>query len=606
MRTAHSTRTAPTPSLRQAAGYFVRLLVLVRPYWGGIARGLLLGLVVGALGLVTPYFSKLYFDSVYPARDFSLMHALVIGVAAFTVASTTMGAVRTYYAQIVSSKLGSAVGVMYFNHLQHLPIRFFDEHRVGEVMSRVGDVRAAVGTIARVFQTVLVNGVYVLLVPPFLFAINPKLSLIALVTTPITIGVSTASSRVTRRYMKRSAEAGAELGAMQMEALSQIRTLKTLAVEHELFSEVRARTSDLVGAQLKASSVGTLVGILNATIRAAGAAVYTWYAWTTILRGEMTLGSFMAFGAYLGYLTGPVSQIAGLFTDFQQTAVTLGRAFEYLDVVPEQDPQLAYARPAAITTRVHGDVRFENVSFGYEQDRLVLHDLTAVFAPDTVTALVGFSGAGKSSILRLLCRMNDPTRGTIRLDGAPLHAIPLRELRRQVAVVWQEPTLFRGTIWENLTFGLDSVAPAAVEDVVHACRLDSLLRDLPDGYDTPVAEWGATLSGGQRQRFALARALLRDAPILLLDEATSQVDVRTEEEILRELILRVRGKTVVFATHRMSTAAIADQICVLEAGRLIGAGRHEELARQNRAYTQMLQAAHAGEEHRRLRMLGAT
>jgi ABC-type multidrug transport system fused ATPase/permease subunit len=202
--------------------------------------------------------------------------------------------------------------------------------------------------------------------------------------------------------------------------------------------------------------------------------------------------------------------------------------------------------------------------------------------------------------------MEQANSGSILFDAIPIQQIALAERRKQLAVVWQEPTLFRGTIRENLVLGLDDVRNDAIADAVRACRLDELLGSLPAGYDTPVAEAGATVSGGQRQRMAIARALLRGAPILLLDEATSQMDVQTEEEVLRELLLRMRGRTVVLVTHRLATASLADQICLLEDGRVSAVGTHAELSRQSALYKQLLAAAQIGDDSRPVRMLGVT
>jgi len=591
---------ADIPPLREAFQQFLRLLRLIRPYWGPLAKGMVLGLVLGIFGMLPPYLSKLLIDQAYPAHDVTLMEILVIGTLAFTVASTVMGAIRGYFTTYVTTHLSNATGLLFFNHLQHLTVRFFDEHRVGEVMSRFADVRSSLNTVSKVFETLFVNGVYLVLVPPFLLLLQWKLAIVSLITIPLTVGVTTLSARVLRRYWKRSAEAYADLGAYQVEVLSHIRTLKAMAMEHQVYTRAAKQMQEAAQVQLRAGGYGQGFGMLNGIIRALGTAVFTWYAWMLILRQEMTLGDYIAFSSYMGYLYNPLAQVTGLFSDFQQSAVNLGRMFEYLDLPVEQNPAQAYAPAPAVQHVVRGDVHLRDVSFGYSAEKRVLHDVTLQFPRGTVTAIVGPSGAGKSSLLRLVTRMEEPDTGQLYLDGVPAASVSIPDLRRQVSVVWQEFALMQGTIWDNLTMGAEEPSRERVDDAVRLCRLESLVAGLPDGYQTSVAEWGATLSGGQRQRMAIARALIRDTPVLLLDEATSNVDMQTETEILRDLFARVQGKTVLFVTHRVATAALADQVVVIEAGRVMGTGTHTELMRDCEAYRQ-LHGAGAVDDPRRLR-----
>jgi ABC-type bacteriocin/lantibiotic exporter with double-glycine peptidase domain len=597
---------AEIPPLREAFQQFLRLLRLIRAYWSPLAKGMALGLVLGVFGMITPYLSKLLIDQVYPARNLTLMEVLVAGILAISIATSLMGAIRGYFTTYTTSHLTSATGLLFFNHLQHLTVRFFDEHRVGEIMSRFSDVRNSLASVSKVFETIFVNGAYLLLVPPFLFLLQWKLAIVSLVTIPLTVLVTTFSARVLRRYWKRSAEAYADLGAFQVEVLSHIRTLKSLALEHHVYGRAERQMQDALHVQLKAGAYGQVFGMLNGVIRALGTAVFTWYAWTLILRQEMTLGDYIAFTAYMGYLYTPLTQLTTLFSDFQQSAVNLGRMFEYLDLPVEQDPAQAYVPPEPVRHVVHGDVRVRDVSFGYSADKRVLHDVNVHFQRGTITAVVGPSGAGKSSLLRLLTRMEAPTSGQIFVDGVPVTDMSLPDLRRQMSVVWQEFSLMQGTIWDNLTLGADDPSQARVDDAVRLCRLDPLIASMPNGYATSVAEWGATLSGGQRQRMAIARALIRDTPLLLLDEATSNVDMATETEILRDLFSRLQDKTVIFVTHRVATAALADQICVIQAGRVVGTGTHGELMRDNETYRQLHGGGGAIEESRRLRAVPQT
>ena len=575
------------PTHRAALSYFWRFVVLVRPFWGRMAGGLWIGVLVGLVAMASPYLSKALFDSAYPTRDIGLMHVVVVGMLVLSCSSSLMGAVRAFYSQSVMAQLSRTLGLLFFNHVQHLPTAFFDEHRVGEILSRGGDVRSTLAKVTGILQTVMVNGVFVVLVPPFLVLLNWRLALLSMIALPITTAVAVASGRILRTYTKRSLEIGAEVSAFQMEALSHIRTLKALAAEHYVYRRVSDQLDSGMKAQLRAAGVGAAVGIANGLIRAGGGALFAWYAWTLILHGELTLGAFIAFSAYLGYLTGPVGQFASLFADFQQTAVTLGRTFEYLDREPEQDPAGAYLPAPAIHRRIAGAIELRNVTFGYAAGCAVVRDLSLSLERGMAMSIVGPNGAGKSSVLRLICRLAEPTAGSIAIDGIPLTAYPLADLRRQMAAVWQDATLMSGTIWDNLTVGLEEVDRVVVDRAIDLCRLNPFLAALPDGYDTPVAEWGATLSGGQRQRLAIARALIRDTPILLLDEATSQLDVELEADLIRDVLRERPNRTALIVTHRMTAAGLADKVCVLEAGGLGAVGTHRQVLFTSDRYRRM-------------------
>jgi ABC-type bacteriocin/lantibiotic exporter with double-glycine peptidase domain len=504
-----------TPPLRDALRQGFRFLRLLRAYWPALGKGMLLGFAVGGVGLIPPMLSKLFFDRVYPAHDATLLTVLVAGVLVVSVTNGMLGGLKSYYVQVVGAKLTRATSLLFFNHLQHLPVRFFDEHRVGEVTSRFQDVRASLSTVTRSLETIFVSGAYVLLIPPILIYLNPTLAVIAFITVPLTSIISTLMGHYVRRLMKQSMEAGAELSAFQVEALSHVRTLKAMGAEHHVFRVAASQLQRALQLQLKSNAVTTGAGVANGVLRTLGQALFSWYAWTLILGQQLTLGDFVAFTAYMTALSGPVGQFAALFVDFQQSAVSLGRMFEYLDLATEQPPELAYAPPAPIVHRLTGAITLDGVSFGYVPDRLALDNVSLSIPAGSITAIVGPSGAGKSSLLRLLSGMERPNTGTIAFDGRSLPELSLADLRRQLSVVWQEFSVLRGTMWENLTLGLTDVPRDVVDDAIRACQLSELVTSLPLGYETPIGEWGSTLSGGQRQRLMLARALIRNAPIFL-------------------------------------------------------------------------------------------
>jgi ABC-type bacteriocin/lantibiotic exporter with double-glycine peptidase domain len=580
----------PVPTTREAIVYYVRLMTLLRPHWPGIGKGFVLSLLGGLLGMVVPLLSKEFIDRVFPSRDYQLMHVLVVGAAAFSVATALMNAVRRYYSQVIGATLSTAVSLLFFNHLQCLPIRFFDERRVGEILSRFGDLRGSLSRVTNLVQTVLLNGIYLVLIPPLLLLFNWKLALLAVGSLPVTTAISLLAGRVTRKYYKQSAEMSAEAGAFQHEVFSQIRTLKSFAIEARLFTEAREQNLAAQRAQFTAASVGGMVGLTNGILKAASTALFSWYAWTLILDGRLSLGSFFAFSSYLGYLTSPITQLAGLFAGFQQSAVTLGRAFEYLDARPEQEPTRAIS-VTSNTPRLRGDIRLEGVTFRYDLDRPVLEQVTLEIEAGSFLAIVGPSGAGKSSLLRLLNRTMDLDNGRILIDGQPIGEYELGGLRRQIAVVWQDSGLLRGSITHNLTLGSPDVDPSRLWDALRVCGMETFVRGLPRGLETEISEWGATVSGGQRQRIAIARALVVQAPILLLDEATSQVDVETEAALLHDLAALRERPTVIMVTHRVASASIADRICVLEQGRVDAIGNHSELLGRSDCYRRLVTAA---------------
>ena len=592
-----------TPAVRDAVNQYRRLIALLRPYWGGLTRSVLLGLVIGLVAMAPPYLSKLLIDEVYAARDATLMQVLVVGLLVITVTAAAMEAIRSYFQVHVSARLTNAASLLFFNHVQHLRSRFFEQRQVGEVLSRFGDVQQSLNTLSQGFGTLFVQGVYLVLVPPFLLMLQWRLALVALAFAPLTVAITLLSARVLRKYYKLGAEAFAEYRGYVVEVFSQVRTLKVLSVEHQVFGRA-CRTADVaLRYELHAGIVGVGFNLATTAVGAIGTAALTWYGWTLILEQRMTLGTYVAFMAYLAFFTQPLTRISRMFATMQQSGVRLARMFEYLDETPEQDPVAAYREPPPVRQRLRGRVELRDVGFGYTAEQPVLRDVSLVIEPGELTAVVGQSGAGKSSLLRLVCRLEEPVEGHVLFDGIPGGEIALADVRRQVAVVWQDTNLLRGTIWENLTFGADNPRRLAVDEAIGLCRLDELLSRLPQGYETPVAEFGATLSGGQRQRILLARALIRDTPILLMDEATSNIDQQTEGAILQDLFARRSDRATLFVTHRVSTVQAADRICVMRDGRVVGVGTHPSLIATCDTYVDMVNSG--ARDPSRLQVVGA-
>ncbi len=592
-----------TPTLWNALGQFVRLLRLVRPYWGVLLKSILLGLVAGLVSTAIPYVTKLLIDEVYPTRDLTLMHVLVATLLGLSIASTAFGTLRGIFSLYINSRLASATRLMFFNHLQHLRMRFFDQHQVGEVTSRFQDVSSGINTIARVFEVVFIQGAFVLLVPPMLFLLDWRLALLSLISLPLIVSIAAGSARYLRRYWQRSSEAHAEVSAYQVEVLSHIRTFKGMGLERHVFSEAQQRVEHATTAQIRAGTLAQALGGSTGVLRALNTALLTWFGWSLILSQRMSLGDYIAFVAYIGLLYSPLFMLAQLFSDFQQSAVHLSRMFEYLDSPAEQDPNAVMGPAVSLSRVLAGDIRLAAVSFGYTPDRPVVCDIDLHIEAGTVNALVGASGSGKTTLMRLLCALEQVDEGCIWLDDRPMDQLPLADLRQQISVVWQDAGLIKGSLWQNLTLGVaEPPSRPEVDRVLALCGLAKVFAELPHGYETQVAEWGASLSAGQRQRVAIARALLRPAPLLLLDEATANIDVETEMKILRDLFAQRDGRTVLYITHRPAAAALADRVHVMASGRLVGSGGHDELLTECDVYRRMHGAA-ATEPATRLRVV---
>lgn len=586
----NSPETNHTIGLKQAIGYFMRLMRLVRPYWRLLGKGIILGPVIGLLAVVTPFLTKLLFDSVYPTGSITLMEVIVFGILVVTIASAIADTALQYYTSYINAKLDGVFNLHFLNHLQHLPLSFFVQHQVGEIKSRFADGESALAAIVNTIQVLFGQGIYLLLVPPFLFFLHWKLALVAMLAIPVTALITFYSGKYMRSTWQDLAETQADFDALQVEVLNQAQTFKGLGLEHYNFKRGARIQQKSLKAHLKAHSISSLVGISDRLLNALNMALFTWLGWRYIVQGEMSLGDYVAFTAYVAYMYGPFSTLINLFSSFQHSAVNLGRVYEYLDQIPEQDPAQAYEPPPPIKMKLKGGVALRDVSFSYQQDRPVLNQVNMDLKAGRLYGLVGLSGSGKTTLLRLLSRFEQQGSGSILFDGISSKEVPLIDFRRQIAIVWQEVQLIKGTIMENLTLGMNSQDSALITEVVRIAQLEELIHSLPEGYETPISEWGSSLSGGQRQRFAIARALIRKPRILILDEATSHLDVQTEAALVADLsdFAKKHGITTVFVTHRVKNLINAEQVFILDKGVIAAQGNYHQLAQNSIQFREMI------------------
>lgn len=556
---------------------FLRLLALIKPYRKAMLKGVIAAPLIGLLTLAPPYFTKLLFDHAGADYNYSLMTLLVIGILSFSVASALAEATLTYYSNYLSIKLESAFHLLFFNHIQHLPYRFFYQRQTGEISSRFQDLKQALESVHSFLNITVGQGIYLLIIPPFLFWLHWQLALIALLTLPISAAIVYWSSNKLHNTWRHVVESHADLEANQMQMLNQIATIKLLQLETDNYQTTSQQLTRILQAHLRAQGISALLRLTEKLVNILALAIFTWFGWHYVMRGEISLGDFVAFTAYIGYLRYPATDIIGFFSQFQHWAVHLKRIFEYLDVAPEQNSlQASYPAATLIAADAPGTIRFHNVSFAYKPDEPVLQNISLEVPAGELLAISGTSGSGKSSLLRLLTRIECDYQGEITINNKRLEDIPLHQWRRQIAVVSQDIELFNGSLRDNLYLGThkhwdNSKDRADLQQVIHICGLDDIISNLAAGLDTPVNERGVTFSGGQRQRIALARALLRQSPYVFLDEATAHLDEGTEKLVIQRLVnhLRNTGTSLIMITHNQAIAQLMNRCIQIENGRLV-------------------------------------
>lgn len=577
-------------NISRSTAHFIDLFRLIKPFHKSIAKGMLAGPLIGILSMVPPYLAKLLFDRVAETYDMTLMLVLVSGIVAFSLTSAISEAALHYYSSYLNIKLENTTQLLFFNHVQHLPLSFFYHRKVGEIASRFQEIKAALGSIHAFISVIFGQGFYMLIVPPFLFLLNWKLAIVAIITIPFSaVAIYWLSDRL-RTSWKNVVESHAEIDALQVEMLNQISTVKVMQLERPFYEKASLQLTNLLGEHMRAQSLSVMFMIFDRCISVINIGIFTWLGWYFIIQGEMSIGDYVAFSAYIGYLRQPMKEFVNLFSKFQQWAVHLNRIFEYLNYPTEQDPtQVSEPNDETKQTFFKKRITLTNVSFDYGGTTTALKQITMEIKAGDVVALIGSSGSGKSTILRLLTLIEKGFEGEILIDGTPIQTIPMRQLRSQMSVVWQDVELFQGTLYENLTIGAETVAKEWVEYIVELCCLTEMIAALPEGYDTVITARGITLSGGQRQRIALARALVRRSPVLILDEAMSSLDVETEAEIASNLFSHARhhGQTVIFVTHRVSMAQLADDIYLFDKGKIISSGHHDNLMSNSTVYQKL-------------------
>jgi subfamily B ATP-binding cassette protein MsbA len=565
---------------------YMRLLQYVKPYISRMMVAIVCIILAASANLYVPWILRDVIDEVLTTKNMSLLNTIAVGIVVVFFLRGIFFYGQTYLMSYIGQKVIIDIRENVYRHLQRLSLSYYEKRQTGKIMSYItNDVSAVQSALVDSMIELVTEGMTLIGSLGAMFYLDWKLSLLTLVTLPLVGQAINVFGKKLRTSSTAVQERAADITSVLQESISSVRIIKSFAREDYEIERFNKENNKNFRAQMKNSQImATLTPVIE-FLAAIGVTMIIWYGGRQVINSSLTAGSLIAFLVYAVNLSNPIKRLSRVYGNIQKALAAAVRVFDVLDTKPEIEDMPG----AATLLTINGYVSLNCLTFEYKKGEPALRQVDLTIKPGQVVAIVGPSGAGKTTIANMIPRFYDPTDGNITIDGIDIKTVTLRSLREQIGIVPQETVLFNGSVYDNILYGKLDASHDEVLDAAKAANAHNFIMDMPEGYDTQIGERGSKLSGGQRQRISIARAILKNPRVLILDEATSALDTESEKLVQEAIDKLMVGRTSFVIAHRLSTVQRADLIVVMEKGRIAEKGTHAELLAAGGLYSKLYQ-----------------